>query len=200
MSEASVEHHLLSTTGICPNNDALPLIHYKGAVKMTGGEPESDVENVFWGNGWGNGFRGDTFAFHHYHSCAHEVVGCARGSAQIQFGGPDGPILDVTAGDAVLIPAGVVHCRRDDAPGFVSIGAYLPGQSPDVCVYSEADAAIARVTPGIDDLEVITVGENELAAALARIAGVALPETDPIGGKHGSCMTLWPRNGFRQTA
>ena len=71
----------------------------------------------------GDGFRGDTFPFHHYHSIAHEVVGCARGAAQLQFGGPEGPVVDVQAGDAVLIPAGVVHCRLDDKPGYVSVGA-----------------------------------------------------------------------------
>ena len=191
MLEYSVEHHLLGQSGISPNNDVLPLIFYKGAVALTAGEPESDVEKVFWGNDWGDGFRGDTFAFHHYHSSAHEVVGCARGVAQIQFGGPQGPVFEVKAGDAVLIPAGVVHCRRDDAPGFMSIGAYPPGQTPDVCVYSEEDARIARQDPGIGDLEVIPVGENELAATLARIAQIPLPETDPIAGAGGPVSTLW---------
>ena len=119
------------------------------------------------------------------------MVGCARGAAQIQFGGPQGPVFEVKAGDAVLIPAGVVHCRRDDAPGFMSIGAYPPGQTPDVCVYSEDDARIARQDPGIGDLEVIPVGENELAATLARIAQIPLPETDPIAGAGGPVSTLW---------
>ena len=44
------------------------------------GEPEAAVERHFDANGWGDGFRGDTFPFHHYHSIAHEVVGCARGA------------------------------------------------------------------------------------------------------------------------
>ncbi len=192
MLEASVEHHLLSTNGISPNNDALPLILYKGAVKLTGGEPESDVEKVFWGNDWGNGFRGDTFAFHHYHSTAHEVVGCARGAAQVQFGGPQGPVFEFKAGDAVLIPAGVVHCRRDDAPGFMSVGAYPPGQTPDCCVLSEEDARIALQAEGIGDLDVVPVGENELADVMARIAQIPLPRTDPIAGAHGGAVsTLW---------
>jgi len=191
MNDFSVEHHLLSPSGISPNNDSLPLIFYKGAVALTGGEPESDVENVFWGNDWGNGFRGDTFSFHHYHSCAHEVVGCARGQAKIQFGGPDGPVFDVSAGDAVLIPAGVVHCRKDEAPGFMSIGAYPPGQEPDLCVFSQEDADIAHVAPGVGDLNVIPVGQNELAAVLQRISNVPLPKTDPVGGSGGAVSALW---------
>ena len=191
MFEGSVEHHLLAGSGINPNNDALPLIIYRGAVELTGDEPESDIEKTFLGNDWGDGFRGDTFSFHHYHSTAHEVVGIARGSAQLQFGGPGGPIFEVNAGDAVVIPAGVVHRRCDDAPGYTSVGAYPPGQSPDCCVLSESDARIARQTPEADDLEIKTIGQTELQATLARIANIPLPETDPIAGNSGPITTLW---------
>ncbi len=191
MSECSAEPCLLSLSGDSPNNDELPLLLYRGAVALGRDAPESDVEKVFWANGWGNGFRGDTFPFHHYHSIAHEVVGVARGKASVQFGGPDGPVFDVAAGDAVLIPAGVVHCRLDDAPGFLSVGAYPPGQSPDLCVLSAADARLAGETSEVGDLPIIPVGQSELAATLARIKDVALPETDPIGGKGGPMATHW---------
>lgn len=191
MPECSAEPCLLALSGGSPNNDVLPLLLYRGAVALGSDAPERDVEAVFWANGWGNGFRGDTFPFHHYHSIAHEVVGVARGTAQIQFGGPDGPVFDVEAGDAVLIPAGVVHCRLDDAPGFMSVGAYPPGQSPDLCVLSAEDARLAGETPEVGDLPVIPVGQNELQAALARIKAVALPETDPIAGKRGPATKLW---------
>ena len=129
MGALAFEHHLLREAGTSPNNGALPLIVYRGAIDVGGGEPEAAVERHFDANGWGDGFRGDTFPFHHYHSIAHEVVGCARGGAQLQFGGPEGPVVDVQAGDAVLIPAGVVHCRLDDKPGYVSVGAYPPASS-----------------------------------------------------------------------
>ena len=191
MNEISLEHHLLGKSGISPNNDALPLILYKGAIALGADEPESDVEKVFWGNDWGNGFRGDTFTFHHYHSSAHEVVGCSRGTAQVQFGGPEGPVFEFKAGDAVLIPAGVVHRRCDDAPGYNSVGAYPPGQVPDCCVLSKEDARIAHQDQGIGDLDVISVGKNELGAALARIAQIPLPVTDPIAGAAGPVQTLW---------
>ena len=144
MGALAFEHHLLSEAGTSPNNGALPLIVYRGAIDVGGGEPEAAVERHFDSNGWGDGFRGDTFPFHHYHSIAHEVVGCARGAAQLQFGGPEGPVVDVQAGDAVLIPAGVVHCRLDDKPGYVSVGAYPPGQQPDLCVLSNQDAEVSN--------------------------------------------------------
>ena len=143
MGDVTFEHHLLKEAGTSPNNGALPLIVYRGAIDVGGDEPEAAVERHFGANGWGDGFRGDTFPFHHYHSIAHEVVGCARGAARLQFGGPEGPVVDVQAGDAVLIPAGVAHARLDDEPGYVSVGAYPPGQQPDLCVLSDQDAAVS---------------------------------------------------------
>ena len=106
MGDVTFEHHLLKEAGTSPNNGALPLIVYRGVMDVGGDEPEAAVERHFDANGWGDGFRGDTFPFHHYHSIAHEVVGCARGAARLQFGGPKGPVVDVQAGDAVLIPPG----------------------------------------------------------------------------------------------
>ena len=187
----SVEHHLLREAGGSPNNETLPLIVYRAAVDVGGDEPESVLERTFGENDWGDGFRGDTYPFPHYHSAAHEVVGCARGKARLQFGGPRGPVVDVKAGDAVLIPAGVVHCRLDDAPGYASVGAYPPGQSPNLCVSSEADAEAARQRDDTSDLELKVVGRNELPGTKASIAGTALPATDPIAGPDGPVATLW---------
>ena len=192
MHEAnSIEHIFLAESDGMPNNDQLPLILYRAAVDLGDEEPESVFEKIFAQHGWGNGFRGDTFPFHHYHSVAHEVVGFARGRAEIQFGGPAGPIHQVQAGDAVVIPAGVGHRRLDETPGFSSVGAYPPGQSPDLCVMSESDARIARQRPDMGNLEVSVIGEEELQAARASITGTALPLTDPIMGNSGPIMTLW---------
>lgn len=54
---------------------------------------------------------------------------------------------------------------------------------------------IAHQAPGIGDLQVIPVGDNELAAVLARIAQIPLPETDPITGAGGAVSALWRRPG-----
>ena len=187
----SIESVYLTESDGMPNNDKLPLILYRGAVDLGDEEPETVFEKIFAQHRWGNGFQGDTFPFHHYHSVAHEVVGFARGRAEIQFGGPAGPIHQVQAGDAVVIPAGVGHRRLDETPGFSSVGAYPPGQSPDLCVMSESDARIARQRPDMGNLKVSVIGENELQATRASIAGTALPETDPILGNSGPIMTLW---------
>lgn len=49
------------------------------------------------------------FPYHHYQSTSHEVPCVARGRARVSFGGPDGETVEVEAGDAVVIPAGVGH-------------------------------------------------------------------------------------------
>ncbi len=187
----SIERVFLTESDGMPNNDKLPLILYRAAVDLDDEEPERVFEKTFARHGWGNGFRGDTFPFHHYHSVAHEVVGFARGRAEIQFGGPAGPIHRVQAGDAVVIPAGVGHRRLDDTPGFSSVGAYPPGQSPDLCVMSESVARIARQRPDMGNLKISVIAEKELQATRASIAGTPLPQTDPILGDSGPIMTLW---------
>ena len=191
MGDVTFEHHLLKEAGTSPNNGALPLIVYRGAIDVGGDEPEAAVERHFDANGWGDGFRGDTFPFHHYHSIAHEVVGCARGGARLQFGGPEGPVVDVQAGDAVLIPAGVAHARLDDKPGYVSVGAYPPGQQPDLCVVSNQDAAVSNARDDTEGLALKVVGEAEMPAVRASIAAVPLPATDPLAAGDGPVESLW---------
>ncbi len=191
MAASSVETILLPEIGENPNNAVLPLLLYRAAVPIDARDPEGSVEKTFWANNWADGFRGDTFPFHHYHSFAHEVVGCARGQATLQFGGPTGPVVEVEAGDAVLIPAGVVHCRLDDRPGYISVGAYPPGQKADICVLLESEADIARARPDAEGLELKVVGKAELPAIKAMIARTVLPTTDPIGGKKGAVQAHW---------
>jgi uncharacterized protein YjlB len=97
------------------------------------------------------------------------VVGIAKGRARLQFGGTQGPVFEVEAGDAALIPAGVGHCRLDDTPGLSVVGAYPPGQSPDMN----------------------REGERDRTGILAAIGAVALPVRDPVLGEDGPAVTLW---------
>ena len=167
---AEVIHQILTDDGDIPNNGRLPLILYKGAVDVAGDDPDGAFEAVFHQNGWGDGWRGGViFDFHHYHAEAHEVVGIAKGTARIQFGGPEGPVFDVEAGDAAVIPAGVGHRRLDDAPGLSVVGAYPPGQSPDIKREHEPQKDAIR----------------------ASIGRVALPTSDPLLGADGPAVTLW---------
>jgi uncharacterized protein YjlB len=167
---SKIVHKILTDDGDIPNNGRLPLILYKGAVDVSGEDPDGAFEDVFHANGWGDGWRGGViYSFHHYHAKAHEVVGIAKGSARLQFGGRGGPVFDVEAGDVALIPAGVGHCRLDDTPGLSVVGAYPPGQSPDVK----------------------REGESDRAGILAAIEAVALPASDPVMGEGGPVSRLW---------
>jgi uncharacterized protein YjlB len=105
MSNPTIHH--LRDDGDIPNNPNLPLILRKGAV--TPGEEA--IRKLFRTNGWSGSWVNGIYDFHHYHSTAHEVLGIAKGEADVQFGGRHGLVLKVAAGDVVVIPAGVGHCR-----------------------------------------------------------------------------------------
>lgn len=49
------------------------------------------------------------FSYHHYHRNNHELLAVLAGHAEVQFGGPDGPIVRVEDGDALILPAGTAH-------------------------------------------------------------------------------------------
>ena len=83
--ETSVQ--TLRDDGTFPNNEQLPLVLYRGAIRVTEGDPATTIEQVFAANGWGNAWRNGIFPYHHYHSTAHEVLGVACGTARVQLGG-----------------------------------------------------------------------------------------------------------------
>ncbi|MEP2118294.1 MAG: cupin domain-containing protein [Bauldia litoralis] len=154
--------------GDVPNN-SLPLIVYAGAIDAGAGDAASAFEALFDANGWGGSWRNGIFPFHHYHSTAHEVLGIAAGEAEVRFGGEQGETLSVKAGDAVLIPAGVGHKRLSATPDLLVIGAYPGGQWADLMREGAEDAAGIR----------------------RRIAAVAMPDADPVGGQGGPMSGLW---------
>lgn len=145
-----------------PNNPELPLRLYQRAVEEAEGEDSAAAfETMFARNGWPPEWRSGVFTYQHYHSNSHEVLGVAQGRAEIQFGGPEGPVVEVAAGDAVWIPAGVAHKRLESSDDFLVVGAYPDGSSDhDLCRPEDTDAETAA----------------------HRIAAVAMPERDPVTG------------------
>jgi uncharacterized protein YjlB len=164
------QSHLFADDGDVPNNARYPLIVYAGAIDPGKGDAAAAFEQLFQGNGWGNGWRNGIFPFHHYHANAHEVLGIAAGEAEVRFGGEGGTTLKVKAGDAVLIPAGVGHKRLSASPDLLVIGAYPPGQRADL------------MREGAEDRDGIR----------SRVAAVAKPGADPVGGPDGPIGRLWP--------
>ncbi len=80
------ETFVFADDGLIPNNP-LPLILRRGAIAPPPGDPARSFEVTFRRNGWSGTWRNGIFAFHHYHSTSHEVLGIAAGSAKVRFGG-----------------------------------------------------------------------------------------------------------------
>jgi uncharacterized protein YjlB len=91
--------------GVVPNHPRWPLVYYRGAVHLAGGvDPAAVFEDLFERNGWADSWRNGVYDYLHYHSAIHEVMGVARGTAVVRFGGRRGRKLRVKAGDVVVLP------------------------------------------------------------------------------------------------
>jgi uncharacterized protein YjlB len=156
--------------GLVPNNP-LPFLVYKAAVDVDNDHPEKTIEGLFGANGWGAMWRNGIFDYLHYHSTVHEVLGVSRGSARVQFGGERGKVLEISAGDVAILPAGTGHKLISASDDFCVVGAYPPGPPME----------ITRPTP-----------ENH-AKALKTIPRVAVPKTDPVMGENGPLVKSWKR-------
>jgi uncharacterized protein YjlB len=154
--------------GLVPNNP-MPFLIYKGVVALDRSEPEAAIEKLFSTNGWGAMWRNGVYDFLHYHATVHEVLGIARGSARVRFGGDQGKELEIAAGDVAILPAGTGHQCLSASSDFSVVGAYPPGPPMD----------LQRPTP-----------QNH-ARALKTIPQVKLPDTDPVMGKDGPLLKLW---------
>jgi len=155
--------------GGIPNNPTLPLLVYPRALAADEQEP-SRCKELLAENGWGGAWVDGVFPYHHYHSVSHEVLCVVDGKARITFGGPEGETVEVEAGDVVVIPAGVGHCRESSSAGFSVVGAYPRGQ---------------------EDYDLRTGGEGERPGVLENIRNVPLPEADPLFGEGGPLIRRW---------
>lgn len=163
------QSYLFQDDGAIPNNSLLPLLVYPSVLVLPADDPAALCETVLTTNGWRDTWRNGIFSYHHYHSNAHEVLALARGRAEVRFGGEAGETLTVKAGDVVVIPAGVGHKNLGASADLLVVGAYPPGQRPDL-------------RRGHQD---------ERPQVLQNIAQVPLPLTDPIYGANGPLVMQW---------
>ena len=168
--EPDIVAHQLPADDPFPNNASLPLLLYQQAVQAEDGDAAGAFEQLFEQTGWGGSWRNGVFAYHHYHSNAHEVLGIGAGQASLQFGGPNGPTFEVAAGDVVILPAGTAHKKLSSSDDFLVVGAYPAGQESYDTLRGEA---------------------NERSGAERRIARVPLPKADPVYGSDGALMDYW---------
>src|SRR5210317_770409 len=93
--------HVLKDDGVFPNNENLALIVYKNAIKAQGPDLAGAIEQIFIDNSWGGMWRNGIYTYQHYHSTAHEVLGIYSGKVKAQLGGPEGVIVEASAGDVI---------------------------------------------------------------------------------------------------
>jgi uncharacterized protein YjlB len=162
--------HRLDAREPFPNNARLPALLYRGVLRLVAGpKAAASIEKTFTRNGWKSGWRDGVYNYHHYHSSAHEVLGCYAGRALIQLGGPEGPVVEFARGDVLVLPAGAAHKSLDTSKDFSVVGAYAEGRAYDMR-RGHAD---------------------EPAGVEARIAEVPLPEHDPVYGVTGPLVEHW---------
>lgn len=157
----------LKDDGTIPNKPDLPVLIYVNAFPEKSSDLASLMETRFTENGWPPQWRNGIYAFHHYHSEGHEVLGIAAGEAEVILGGAQGERLSLHKGDVLLLPAGTGHCRISASEDFLVVGAYPPGQNGDIRTEA-ATAAMKRA-----------------------IAELPYPETDPVFGTDGPLSDHW---------
>ena len=155
--------------GGIPNNPTLPMLIYPRALTEDERDP-SRCKELLSENGWVGAWTNGVFPYHHYHSTSHEVLCVLDGEARVTFGGPEGERVEIRAGDLVVIPAGVGHCRESSGGGFTVVGAYPEGQ---------------------ENYDLRTGEEGERPGVLENIRDVPLPETDPLFGVEGPLLGRW---------
>jgi uncharacterized protein YjlB len=152
--------------GTIPNSP-LPVILYRDALARDA-DPAA-YEELFARHGWLGAWRDGIFDFHHFHSTSHEVLGIARGTADVVLGGPNGARFELGGGDIAILPAGTGHCNAGFSSELLVVGAYPNGMSWD----------LRRGDPAERD------------EVLANLARVPVPDQDPVQGTHGALTELW---------
>jgi uncharacterized protein YjlB len=118
--------------GRIPNNPKLRLVVYRLALARSDHLAQA-FEKRFAANGWINSWRDGIFDYHHFHSNTHEVLGVAQGEARVCFGGEQGKVLTLSAGDVAILPAGTGHKCQRASEDFLVVGAYPEGRDFDIC-------------------------------------------------------------------
>ena len=156
-----------SSDGRTPNS-AHPVLVYR-RLPLAGDDLASTFENLFNSHLWPAQWRAGVYDYHHYHSTAHEVLGVSRGSARLMLGGERGQGVEVSAGDALVLPAGTGHCKLSASDDFEVVGGYPVDQEYDL----------------------LRPDESSHDEAQARARRVGVPVSDPIAGTQGALVSLW---------
>ena len=160
------EKYFFKDDGKIPNSK-LPLLIYRAALPDK--QDATNVTKMFAANNWTNAWDNGIYSYHHYHSISHEVLGIYAGSASLLLGGESGERLRVTAGDVIIIPAGVGHKKLEASSDFAVVGAYPEGR----------------------DWDVLKGELGERPRADENIASLPIPKSDPLLGVKVGLTKIW---------
>lgn len=141
-----------------PNNPRLPVLLHRAA--MPAGDAAA-AETLFRRHGWQPTWRDGIYAWHHYHSNAHEALAVVSGQVRVMLGGDGGVAVDLAAGDVVVLPAGTGHRNLAASEDLLVVGAYPRGSAPP---------------------DQLRGAPEEYPRAMRTIAAVSDPVTDPVTG------------------
>lgn len=151
-------------------NSRFPVLVYRGLGTSPGDDPAAGFEALFEAHGWPAQWRGGVFAYHHFHSNAHEALAVYAGEAELVLGGEFGRPVRVAAGDMAILPAGTGHCRISASADFAVTAGYPAGHG---------------------DWDLCRPGRTHHKRAVARIAAVPMPPADPVTGARGALTRFW---------
>ena len=117
-----------------------------------------------------NNWRDIILSYDHFHSNTHEVLGLGFGEVKLKIGGSSGEIFTLTAGDVIIIPAGVGHHSISEHSNYQFVGGYPNGNNWDL-------------KTGLE--------EGERANILNNLSNVKIPKTDPLYGIGGRLFEIW---------
>ncbi len=162
-----VSSYIFLDDGTIPNN-LLPVIIYRNVYNTDNNAQW--LERCFQMNNWTNNWRDIVLPYDHFHSTTHEVLGVSKGSVSLKIGGQkNGKIFEVSAGDVLILPAGVGHFAVSEHKNYEIVGGYPDGKSWDM----------------------MTGTAEERKAAFRNMALLTIPTTDPVFGANGGLIDLW---------
>lgn len=150
-------------------NSPFPLLIYRGFFDKEYEACEDWLQKRFSSNKWFPAPGLQVFGFTHYYINTHIVLGICSGEAKWQLGGALGITTSIEKGDVIVIPAGVALRHLESDKDFKIVGACSVNVVPEVQKERNGN---------------LMYGHNY-------IAGVALPETDPILGPEDGQLTIW---------
>lgn len=142
-------------------NSRFPLLIHRNAVPGGG---QDAVRQRFIEHGWLNiWFYPGIYEYSHFHSTTHECLGCASGWMDIVIFGKEGEKVRLSAGDILVMPAGVSHEMVGHSDDVMMVGGYPDGRD-------------------WDNIQEEFLSEEDYRAAAKRIMMLPIPARDPATG------------------